>query len=126
MTSVPEDLHYSAEHEWVRGKVEAGEMVTVGVTQHAADALGDVVYVETPRVGDTVTAGAVCGELESSKAVSELFSPVSGTVIAVNEELGAEPGTINSDPYGQGWIFTVEVSSAGELLTAAKYAKLTG
>ena len=126
MTSVPEDLQYSAEHEWVRGAVEAGATVTVGVTQHAADALGDVVYVETPRVGDTVTAGAVCGELESSKAVSELFSPVSGVVISVNEELGAEPGTINSDPYGQGWIFTVEVSAASELLNAAGYAKLTG
>jgi glycine cleavage system H protein len=126
MADVPADLKYSAEHEWVRGEVAAGETVTVGITAHAADALGDVVYVEAPRVGDAVTAGQVCGELESSKAVSELYSPVTGTVVSVNEALSADPSAINSDSYGDGWIFTVQVSDAGgELLDAAGYSAIT-
>ncbi|MFO7243508.1 MAG: glycine cleavage system protein GcvH [Actinomycetes bacterium] len=125
MADVPEDLTYSAEHEWVRGEVAAGSTVTVGISRHAADALGDVVYVEAPRVGDTVTAGQVCGELESSKAVSELYSPVTGVVMSVNEALTADPSPINADPYGEGWIFTVEVTDAGgELLDAAAYSAL--
>jgi glycine cleavage system H protein len=126
MADVPQDLRYSAEHEWLRGDVASGETVTVGITAHAADALGDVVYVEAPRVGDAVTAGQVCGELESSKAVSELYSPVTGVVIAVNEALSNAPGAINTDPYGDGWIFTVQISDAGAaLLDAAAYAALT-
>ncbi len=125
MADVPEDLTYSAEHEWVRGEVAPGSTVTVGISRHAADALGDVVYVEAPRVGDTVTAGQVCGELESSKAVSELYSPVTGVVMSVNEALTADPSPINADPYGEGWIFTVEVTDAGgELLDAAAYSAL--
>jgi glycine cleavage system H protein len=124
MADVPQDLQYSAEHEWVRGEVTAGETVTVGITAHAADALGDVVYVEAPRVGDSVSAGQVCGELESSKAVSELYSPVTGTVVAVNEALTNAPGAINTDPYGEGWIFSVQVGDGGSgLLDAAAYTK---
>lgn len=126
MSNAPDDLQYSPEHEWVRGDVAAGATVTVGITEHAADALGDVVYVEMPRVGDSVVAGHVCGELESSKAVSELYSPVTGTVISVNEALSSDPAAINTDPYGDGWIFTVELTEgAPSLLDSAAYLALT-
>ncbi|WP_062313345.1 glycine cleavage system protein GcvH [Demequina rhizosphaerae] len=126
MSNVPEELAYSAEHEWVSGEPDAGAEVTVGITEHAAQALGDIVYVEAPRVGDTVVAGEVCGELESTKAVSELYSPVSGTVVAVNEALEGAPETLNSDAYGDGWIFKVEISeTATDLLDAEAYAALT-
>lgn len=127
MANVPEDLAYSAEHEWVAGDPDAGAEVKVGITAHAAEALGDIVYVEAPREGDKVTAGEVCGELESTKAVSELYSPVSGTVVKVNELLESAPETINVDPYGSGWIFTVELSdSATDLLDAEAYAATLG
>jgi len=122
MSSVPADLLYSAEHEWVSGDVEPGSVVTVGITEHAAKALGDVVFAELPSVGDEVTAGEVCGELESSKAVSELYSPVSGTVTAVNEALSASPDAINDEPYESGWIFKVDVSEGIELLDSEAYA----
>jgi glycine cleavage system H protein len=126
MASVPEDLQYSAEHEWVDGDPVVGNEVTVGITEHAADALGDIVYVEGPSVGSTVTAGEVCGELESTKAVSELYSPVSGTVVAINEELNGTPEQVNTDPFGAGWIFKVTVSEAPQdLLDAAAYGDLT-
>lgn len=123
MSSVPADLLYSTEHEWVAGDVEPGSVVTIGITEHAADALGDVVYVELPSVGDPVTAGEVCGELESSKAVSELYSPVTGTVTAVNEALSRGPGAINTEPYESGWILKVEVNEDAELLDAEAYAE---
>lgn len=122
MSSVPSDLLYSAEHEWVAGDAEPGSVVTVGITDYAANALGDVVYVELPSVGDKVTAGEVCGELESTKAVSELYSPVTGTVTAVNESLERSPGTINDEPYEGGWIFKVEVSEDTDLMDADAYA----
>lgn len=123
MSNIPDELAYSAEHEWVAGDPEAGGVVTVGITEHAAQALGDIVYVEAPRVGDTVVAGEVCGELESTKAVSELYSPVSGTVTAVNEGLESSPETIGSDAYGEGWIYKVELSETPEdLLDAEAYA----
>ncbi|MCB2412720.1 glycine cleavage system protein GcvH [Demequina sp. TTPB684] len=122
MSSVPADLLYSAEHEWVSGDVEPGSVVTVGITEHAAKALGDVVFVELPSVGDKVTAGEVCGELESSKAVSELYSPVSGTVTAVNEALNDAPAAINDEPYESGWIFKVDVSEDVELLDSDAYS----
>ena len=126
MANVPEDLQYSAEHEWVNGDVGVGAEVTVGITEHAADALGDIVYVEAPSVGTAVTAGEVCGELESTKAVSELYSPVTGTVTAINEELASTPEDINSDPFGTGWIFKVEIGEvAAGLLDAAAYGELT-
>ena len=120
----PEGLRYSTEHEWVR--VEGGRAV-VGVTDFAQDSLGDVVYVALPPVGSAVSAGGSCGEIESTKSVSDVYSPVSGTVVAVNEALEATPELVNSDPYGDGWIFEVEMSAAGEpdgLLDAAAYREL--
>jgi glycine cleavage system H protein len=122
MSAVPADLLYSAEHEWVLGDVEPGSVVTIGITDHAATALGDVVFVELPSVGDAVKAGEVCGELESSKAVSELYSPVTGTVTAINDALTSSPDVINDEPYEGGWIFKVEVSQDIELLDADAYA----
>ena len=114
MASVPENLKYSAEHEWVDGELVVGGQVTVGITEHAADALGDIVYVEAPTVGSVVTAGAVCGELESTKAVvRELYSPVTGTVSRVNDALGHRPRrTSTADPFRSGWIFKVDLSEA--------------
>lgn len=123
MSSVPADLLYSVNHEWVAGDAEPGSVVTIGITEHAADALGDVVYAELPSVGDAVMAGEVCGELESSKAVSELYCPVTGTVTAVNESLRNGPGVINTEPYESGWIFKVEVSEDADLLDAEGYAE---
>lgn len=122
MADIPEDLQYSEQHEWVRGEVSAGSVVTVGITDYAADALGDVVFVEPPAEGSTVTAGQVCGELESTKAVSELYSPVTGTVVEVNAAVVDAPDLINSDVYGRGWIFTVELTEAPSgLLDADAY-----
>ncbi|MFD1075797.1 glycine cleavage system protein GcvH [Longispora fulva] len=121
--NVPEDLLYSAEHEWVR----QGDILIVGVTAHAADALGDIVYVELPQAGDVVVAGDPCGELESTKAVSDLYSPVSGTVTAVNTRLKATPAIINDDPYGEGWIFQVVPSgdyAPEALMDSDAYARL--
>lgn len=114
--NLPENLRYSAEHEWL----DDASPANIGITRHAADALGEVVYVELPEVGDDVTAGEVCGEIESTKSVSELFSPVNGKVVAINEALEDEPGLVNEDPYAN-WLFQVEVESEGPLLTAAEY-----
>lgn len=122
MSSIPENLMYTAEHEWVL----EGDPSTVGITANAADALGDVVYLELPAVGDVLAAGSVVGEIESTKSVSELYSPVSGTVIAINDAAVADPSVVNSDPYGDGWLLKVEVTSAGPLLTAAEYTALVG
>ena len=116
----PEDLQYTAEHEWV---AVVGDRVRVGITSYAQEALGDIVYVSLPKAGDQVSAGATCGEVESTKSVSDLFAPVSGTVVAVNPDLDANPELVNSDPYGAGWMF--EVASAdpqhGSLLSAGEY-----
>ncbi|GAA2518891.1 glycine cleavage system protein GcvH [Rarobacter incanus] len=119
--TLPVDLQYTAEHEWVA----SGEPATIGITWTAQDALGDVVYLELPQVGDQVTAGAVVGEIESTKSVSELFSPVTGTVVEINEGAVADPALVNSDPYGAGWLFKVTVEAFGELLSAEGYAELT-
>ena len=119
MSNIPSHLRYSAEHEWV----DESSPVKVGLSAVAVDALGDVVYLDLPEAGSTVTAGEVCGEVESTKSVSELFAPVSGTVVDVNAAVVDEPGLVNSDPYGDGWLFTVEVSEEGELLTAEQYAQ---
>ncbi|MCH8612427.1 glycine cleavage system protein GcvH [Arsenicicoccus dermatophilus] len=108
----PENLRYTPEHEWI---AIDGDQAKVGVTAYAQDALGDVVYVSLPAVGDTVAAGESCGEVESTKSVSDLYSPVSGEVVAVNEELDSTPETVNSDPYEAGWMFTVKVSDPAEL-----------
>ena len=122
MADFPENLKYTTEHEWLDGSTPA----VIGVTDVAADALGDVVYLELPEVGATVEAGAVVGEIESTKSVSELYSPVSGTISEVNTEAVDNPEIVNQDPYGKGWLFKVEVTGTGELLTAAEYAAHTG
>ena len=117
----PEDLKYTSEHEWVR---EASPAVRVGITDFAQDALGDIVYVSLPEVGTSVEAGSSVGELESTKSVSDIYAPVSGTVTARNEALDSTPELVNSDPYGEGWLFEVEPSDAGQLgglLDAAAY-----
>ncbi len=120
--TVPTDLKYTAEHEWVR----AGDPATVGVTSVATDALGDIVFLELPEVGSTITAGAVCGEIESTKSVSELFAPVTGTVVEINDAAVADPALVNADPYGAGWLLKVAIDSDEGLLDAAEYAALAG
>lgn len=120
----PEDLKYSAEHEWVRSPGEAQGAVRVGITDFAQDALGDIVYVQLPEVGETVTAGESCGELESTKSVSDIYAPLTGEVVAVNEALDATPELVNNDPYAGGWLFEVVPADAGAvdgLLDAAAY-----
>ncbi|TCO51612.1 glycine cleavage system H protein [Kribbella antiqua] len=109
----PEDLKYTAEHEWVKADGEGP--VRVGITDFAQDALGDIVYVQLPDVGSTVRAGDACGELESTKSVSDLFAPVNGTVTAVNEALADQPDLVNSDPYGEGWLLDIDVEDADEV-----------
>ena len=121
----PDDLRYTSKHEWVRQG--AGNSVRVGITSYAADALGDVVYISLPQVGEEVAADDACAEVESTKSVSDVYSPAGGVVTAVNELLNDSPETINSDPYGDGWIFELELSEAGEvedLLDADAYADL--
>jgi glycine cleavage system H protein len=122
MSKVLSSLRYSAEHEWVDG----ASPVKVGISQVAADALGDVVYVDLPEAGSTVTAGQTCGEVESTKSVSDLYAPVTGTVVEVNQAAIDDPALLNSDPYGEGWLFTVEVSEEGPLLSADEYASANG
>lgn len=119
--SNPTNLQYTAEHEWV---AVDGDQAKVGITAYAADALGDVVYVDLPQVGATVTAGESCGELESTKSVSDLYAPVTGEIVEVNEAVDADPSLVNSDPFGAGWLFVVKVTEAGELLDAAAYDAL--
>lgn len=124
--NIPEDLRYTNDHEWVR--VE-GKQVRVGITDYAQDALGDVVFVELPKVGDTVEVGGSLGEVESTKSVSDLYAPVSGTVVSVNDMLDASPGKLNEDPYGEGWLCVLDVADASHidgLLDAAAYTELTG
>ena len=117
-TDLPTDLHYTAEHEWLQD----GSPSTIGITATAADALGDIVYLELPAVGDDLVAGAVVGEIESTKSVSELYSPVSGTVVEINQSAVDDPSVVNSDPYGAGWLLKVDVTSTGPLLTSQEYA----
>jgi glycine cleavage system H protein len=109
----PEDLKYTAEHEWV--KADGDAPVRVGITDFAQDALGDIVYVQLPEVGSKVRAGDACGELESTKSVSDLFAPVNGTVTSVNEALADQPDLVNSDPYGEGWLLDIDVEDAEEV-----------
>ncbi len=123
----PEDLRYSDKHEWVR--VGNGDTVRIGITAFAAEALGDVVYVSLPQVGEEVAADDSCAEVESTKSVSDIFAPVGGVVTSVNTLLDSTPETINADPYGDGWLFEVEMSDTAELdelLDADAYAKLVG
>lgn len=124
----PEDLKYSSEHEWVRSPDESGN-VRVGITHFAQDALGDIVYVSLPEVGDVVAAGDTCGELESTKSVSDIYSPVSGEVVARNESLDATPELVNNDPYAGGWLFEVAASDSSQLaalMDAATYQQSLG
>jgi len=124
VSNVPDDLRYSSDHEWV--KEESGRL-RIGVTDYAQDALGDVVYVAVPAVGTVVTAGSSVGEVESTKSVSDIYAPVSGTVVEANDELADAPQRINEDPYGEGWICVIEPSDAAELsslLDAAGYRAL--
>lgn len=120
----PDDLKYTAEHEWVRTPGETAGSVRVGITDYAQDALGDIVYVQLPEVGEAVTAGAAIGELESTKSVSDVYSPVTGEIVSRNESLDATPELVNSDPYGAGWLFEVAVAEGAEtsdLMDAATY-----
>jgi glycine cleavage system H protein len=122
--NVPEDLRYSAEHEWAR---QDEGRVRVGITDYAQDSLGDIVFVDLPSVGDEVSSGGVLGEVESTKSVSEIYAPVGGTVVAVNAQLGDAPELLNSDPYGDGWLCEIEPSdqgALGELLDPAGYRAL--
>ena len=128
--SIPADLRYTPEHEWV--SVE-GTSALVGITEYAAQQLGDVVYISLPAVGATVTAGEPCGEVESVKSVSDLYSPVDGEVIEVNTDLEDDPSLVNAEPYTSGWMFRVRVAEDGsggpalppDLLSAAEYEELT-
>ena len=120
----PEDLKYTAEHEWVRVPGDSEGSVRVGITEYAQDALGDIVFVSLPELGQEVTAGEPCGELESTKSVSDLYAPVSGVVVTRNEALDATPEVINSDPYGEGWLIEIrpaDVSAVDGLMTADDY-----
>jgi len=120
--NVPVNLRYSADHEWVR--VISDDCARIGITDYAQDALGEVVFVEVPQMGARVEAGIMFGEVESTKSVSELFAPVTGEVVAVNEDLEVAPEKVNDDPYGEGWICEVSVESEGELMDAAAYQAL--
>jgi glycine cleavage system H protein len=126
MSNIPSELQYTKEHEWVS---PSGAQLTyrMGITDYAQGALGDIVYVQMPRIGESVTADAVCGEVESTKSVSEIFAPVTGTVVAVNDALTDQPELINSQPYGAGWLIeiTVESEPVG-LLSAEEYGVITG
>lgn len=132
MSIVPDDLRYTSDHEWVRvvqgaSTAPGGAVVRVGITDHAQDALGDVVYVSLPAIGASAEAGEALGEIESHKSVSELFAPVSGSVVARNDALEGAPELLNGDPYGDGWIVEIEVADAAALealLDSAAYAAL--
>jgi len=124
--SVPENLLYTKDHEWVRTE---GDVVVIGITHHAQDQLGDVVFVEMPEVGDTMTLNDTFGTVESVKAVSDLFAPLSGEVSEINEGLEDAPESVNSDPYGAGWMVKVRLSDVGQLeqlLSPAAYSELIG
>jgi len=120
--SLPEQLRYTEEHEWIEDR---GDVVRIGVTPYAAEALGDIVYVQLPEVGEQVSAGDACGELESTKSVSDLYAPVTGEVTAVNQAVVDDPAVVNGDPFGEGWLLEVRADSTGAVLTAEEYAALT-
>ena len=123
MSLIPEGLQYTKEHEWVSS---TGNPYTMGITDFAQGALGDIVYVQLPKVGETLTAGKVCGEIESTKSVSEIFAAISGVVSEINGALSQTPELVNSDPYGAGWLVKVEVAGTpSDLMDAAGYAQIT-
>src|SRR5262245_26275405 len=120
--SLPSDLKYTKDHEWI---ATDGEVSTVGVTAHAADALGDVVYLDLPAVGATIKAGDACGEIESTKSVSDLFAPADGEVLEINEAAVADPSLVNTDPFGAGWLLRMRITGTPDLLDTAAYTALT-
>jgi glycine cleavage system H protein len=125
----PEDLKYTAEHEWVRSPGESDGSIRIGITHYAQDALGDIVYVSLPEVGQDVSAGTPCGELESTKSVSDVYAPLDGTVTAVNGSLDATPELVNNDPYDAGWLFELrpaDASAVEALMDAAAYQDTLG
>ena len=124
MSNVPSDLKYTKEHEWVREV--SPNSYQIGITDFAQGALGDIVYIQLPKLGEKVSAGSVCGEVESTKSVSEIYSPLTGTITAVNPDLDKTPELINQDPYAKGWIAQIEITEvATDLLTASEYETLT-
>jgi glycine cleavage system H protein len=125
MSNIPDSLKYTKEHEWVASTQNA-LVYRVGITDYAQSALGDIVYVQLPKIGQSLKADTVCGEVESTKSVSEIFSPVTGSVVSINTDLNTAPETINTDPYGSGWLFEVSVDSEpNNLLSATDYAAIT-
>jgi len=120
--SLPTDRRYTSEHEWLT----ADDPAAVGITAHAAGTLGDIVYVDLPAVGTAVTSGRPFGEIESTKAVSDLYAPASGIVVEVNAALADDPGVINRDPYGEGWLVRIRVTEVGDTMDADAYAALVG
>jgi glycine cleavage system H protein len=124
MSLIPDGLQYTKEHEWV--SESSANIFRMGITDYAQGALGDIVYVQLPKVGESVIADKVCGEVESTKSVSEIFAPVTGKIVSINDSLGQTPETINSDPYGSGWLAEIQVESApAGLLSAEQYRQIT-
>lgn len=124
---IPQDLHYSSDHEWIRSA--GADTVRIGITDYAQNSLGDIVFVQMPEAGTAIGTGDSIGEVESTKSVSDIFAPVGGTVVARNDALDSTPELVNSDPYGDGWMIEVQLSDPGaisELLDATAYAELTG
>lgn len=119
----PTHLQYTKEHEWIR--VE-GDVATVGITKYAADALGEIVYVDLPKVGSNTTYMKICGEIESTKSVGELYAPMDGEIVEVNESLPNSPETINQDPFGEGWLIKIRYTQLPDLLSASEYDALVG
>ena len=123
--NIPADLSYSKDHEWIKGDAQVGSSVTIGITDYAQSALGDIVYVQLPKVGDKVVEGKVCGEVESTKSVSEIYSPVTGVITEINNSLEQKPEAINQDPYGSGWIAKIDIENQpNSLLDANGYTSL--
>lgn len=124
MSNIPEELKYTESHEWV--SLEADGSARIGITDHAQEALGDLVFVELPAVGDNIDQGDACAVVESVKAASDIYSPLTGEVLAVNDALEDDPGIVNADPYGDGWLYSVSLADAGELenlMDAEAYAE---
>ena len=124
MSLIPDGLQYTKEHEWV--SETSANVFRMGITDYAQSSLGDIVYVQLPKIGESVIADKVCGEVESTKSVSEIFAPVSGRIVSINDSLGQSPETINSDPYGSGWLAEIQVESAPiGLLSPEQYRQIT-
>lgn len=121
--SNPTNRQYTAEHEWV---LVEGDVATIGITAYAAEKLGDVVFVDLPKIGTTTTYMKICGEIESTKSVGELYAPLDGEVVEINDVVVSAPETVNSDPFGEGWLIKVKFTSLPELMTAEQYDALTG